>query len=72
MYLAHHDGKNIGQAMNSMSAQGKIPKVTIQFPLNPELEPVICSCIFAATDWLKANGFYTGRVGLDKPMYLIY
>jgi len=69
LYQAHHHGKGIGQTMNALAAHGIIPHVQITFPDNPELKAVACSCMFAATDWLKANGFYSGTIGIDKPRY---
>lgn len=70
MLKAKNDAKGIGNSINILSKEGKIRPVIIKFDNGEEIE---CNSVWAATDYLKENGFYSDRerIGLTKPNYRI-
>ena len=56
MILAN-TGVQHGKTINELAAEGKIKPCTIVF----EDGSIPCNSVWAATDWLKANGFYAGK-----------
>ena len=63
--MAIVDSKYIGSTVNSLAAHGEIKPVRLSVTNGPDLE---FNSTWAATDWLKANGFYTDN---QNPKYEI-
>ena len=55
----------IGQIFNTLADRGEIEPVTITWP-GTELAPIICNSMWAATDYLRTNGFYNPGTPLHR------
>lgn len=68
MIDAGRDAKMLGTTLNVLAAQGKVRAVQIVISDGRVLRASSC---WAATDWLKDEGFYTADAHLTHPKYHI-